>query len=368
MSVVSFLALYVAGLVSFASPCILPLLPLYLSILGGAKDRSRQSLLLAGAGFALGLSLVFVVLGMGASALATLLSTHRHALLLASGALMVVFGLKLAGWVRLDALDRDARPFLARVPSPGGFFGGLLFGAAFSLGWTPCVGPVLGAALSYAASHSSSRAVAGAALATYALGLSTPLLVAAASAPRVLALAARVRRASPFIQRAAGVALVAMGLFLATDRLSAVVRAAQWAGLAGTTPVASSDPSCELSAAHACSLPDAPSGAAAPLLLPSGGAHLVEFVGADCPVCAKMAPVLRELERACGADDGTVVRVLVDSASGRALAEHFGVHAVPTFVSLDAAGNELERVVGEQPRHQLALALESVRGKACSVL
>jgi cytochrome c-type biogenesis protein len=368
MSVASFAALYVAGLVSFASPCILPLLPLYLSLLGGPHDRSRRRLLLAGAGFTLGLSLVFVVLGMGASALASLLSTHRQVLLLATGALMVVLGLKLAGWVRIDALDRDARPLLARVPSPGGFFGGLLFGAAFSLGWTPCVGPVLGAALSYAASHSSSRAVAGAALATYALGLSTPLLAAAASAPRMLALAARARRASPILQRAAGVALVAMGLLMATDRLSAVVEPARWAEALGTKAAAESDPSCELSTTHACSLPETLGGDATPLALPSGSPHLVEFVAADCPICAHMAPILREVERACGADDGTIVRVLVDSASGRALAQHFGVHAVPTFLRLDAAGNELERIVGAQPREKLALAVESVRGETCTLL
>src|SRR3954469_8469805 len=220
MSIALFFALYGAGLATFLSPCVLPLLPSYLAVLAGAEASGGTRPWRAGLGFAVGLSAVFVALGLGASAVAHALSAHRQALMTVAGALMVLFGAKLVGVLRLSLLDGDARPLLSRVPSLGGFWGGLLFGVAFSLGWTPCVGPVLGATLSYAASHSASPRLAAVELASYALGLSTPLLAAAIAAPRVLRWVKSLRGFTPLIQRAMGVVLVVMGVLVATDHVN----------------------------------------------------------------------------------------------------------------------------------------------------
>lgn len=360
MSLASLAALYAVGLATFASPCVLPLLPLYLSVLGGSRQSSRGRLALAGLGFALGLSLVFVALGLGASAFASALSSHRRALLVAAGALMVVLGLQSLGVLRLRALEGEVRPLLARVPAPGGFLGGVLFGAAFSLGWTPCVGPVLGAALSYSASHAASPAVAAAELATYALGLSTPLVAAALGAPRALEFTRRLRGAAPLVQRGMGVALIAMGLLLGTDHLGSLAPSA-----AGASPGA---PGCALPGAKTCALGEQSIATEAALELPTGRPHLVEFVSGHCTVCAKMAPVVADLERACTNSDGTIVRVNVDDPRGRALAARFGIRAVPTFLELDGAGLEIDRVIGEKSRSELALAVADLRGEACPLL
>ncbi len=368
MTFTSFIALYLAGLATFASPCILPLLPLYVSTLSGSRGSNRGRLALAGLGFALGLSIVFVVLGMGISSLALALSSHRRAVMLVAGAAMLALGAKLAGLIRFRALDRDVRPLLARLPSPGGFAGGLLFGAAFSLGWTPCVGPVLGATLSYAASHSASPRLAAVELASYALGLSTPLLAAAIAAPRVLRWMKRLHRFTPLIQRAMGAVLVAMGLLVATDHVSLLVPVAESMQTARASGPAAAASECSLPGAKSCSLSelDAPSDSDA--TAPVGRAHLVEFVSPHCTVCAKTAPVVADLERRCTSGDGTILRVDVETPNGHALAQHFGVHAVPTFLQLDAQGAEIERSIGEQSRTELALALENVRGEPCSLL
>ena len=106
----------------------------------------------------------------------------------------------------------------------------------------------------------------------------------------------------------------------------------------------------------------------AALAVPLGRPHLVEFVSDHCTVCARMAPVVENLERACAQGEGSVVRVNVESSAGRALAQRFNVHAVPTFLQLDAEGEEVERVIGEQTHEQLALVLQSVRGAACKSL
>jgi len=362
MPLSSLLALYAAGLLSFASPCVLPMLPLYLSVLGGAHasandaQASRRRLRLAGIGFAVGLSVVFVALGMGASALSGTLAAHRRALSIGAGALLVLFGLKLVGLLRLRLLEQESRPLLERVPSPGGLFGGLLFGAAFGLGWTPCVGPILGAALTYAASSATSPFAAGAQLAVYALGLSTPLVAAAFAAEAVLGLTRRMRAATPVLQRATGAILVIVGGLLATDRLGGIVPSA---GVEATAAP------CAVGDAQACAAPalDGVDGSAA--AVPKGRPHLIEFVSGHCTVCERMAPVVAELERACAMRDATIIRVNVDAADGKALAAHYGVRMVPSFVSVDAEGVEVERIVGEQPRERLALALADVRGEAC---
>lgn len=360
MSFTALIALYVAGLATFASPCVLPLLPIYLSVLGGSRASERGRLALAGIGFAVGLSIVFVALGMGASLFAGALATHRRLLMLIAGGAMMLLGVQLSGVIRLASLEHEARPLLARVPSPGGFVGGLLFGVAFSLGWTPCVGPVLGATLSYAATHSASPTIAGIELAAYALGLSTPLVAAAFAAPHALALVKRLRGATTIVQRGMGLVLVGMGLLVATDHVGALAP--------GAASLQTDVAACALPGASACSIGNAAPTADDVFTLPTGRTHLIEFVSGHCTVCAKMAPLVAELERACTRGDGSIIRANVDTSSGRALAAHFGVHAVPTFLQLDSRGAEVERVIGEQSRDTLAIALASVRGEACPVL
>lgn len=362
MSLVTVLALYVAGLASFLSPCVLPLLPSYLAILAGAGTRRPPWP--AGLGFAFGLSAVFVVLGFSASSVALSLSAHQQALQVVGGALMAMFGAKLLGLLPTSLLDRDARPFLARAPSIGGFWGGLLFGAAFSIGWTPCVGPVLGAALSYAASRASNPGQAALQLLVYALGLSTPLLVATLLAERALAAARLFRAWIAWSQRITGGALVALGLLMAVNRLQLLT---SFTGIP-QTPTSSSASSCSSANAHACAVAELTGVDDETADVPLGQPHLLEFVSENCTVCARMTPLLNDVERRCARGDGSIIRVSLESRHGQALAQRFGVHALPTFVQLDVDGQEVDRAIGEQTKEALAAALSSVRGEACRVL
>jgi cytochrome c-type biogenesis protein len=354
MSLGSFIALYAGGLATFASPCVLPMLPLYLGVLAGARasgdaETSKQRLRLAGVGFAIGLGLVFVLMGMGATALTQSLSGHRRMFEVGAGLVMMLFGAKLLGWLRLPWFDREARPLLNRVPNVGGFSGGLLFGAGFAVGWTPCVGPVLATALTYAASSASSPLVAGAMLAVYALGLATPLVIASFAASRLLVLTQRLRKYTPAMQRVTGALLLALGALFATNQLSKLSPSfAPSATCSGTTTCDS-----RISATHAAVNVDE---------LPRGPA-LVEFVSGHCSVCQKMHPLVSDLEQRC--TRGLIVRVNVDNSSGRQLAAHYGVSMVPTFVSIDPSGGEVERIIGEQSKERLVLALNEIAGKPC---
>ena len=177
-SSVGFLAAFAAGAVSFLSPCVLPLVPGYVSYVAGQSAAGeRDSLRTLGLSlcFVLGFTTVFVAFGAGASALGFALLAHRETLNLASGLLVILFGLFTAGLLRPAWLQRELR--WHGDPPGRGPVAAYLLGTAFAFGWTPCIGPVLGAILAVTASSASGKGVA--LLTVYSLGLGVPFVAAA---------------------------------------------------------------------------------------------------------------------------------------------------------------------------------------------
>jgi cytochrome c-type biogenesis protein len=215
-----------AGLVSFLSPCVLPLVPGYVSFIAGSSlerleaDRAtRLRALGLAACFVLGFSAVFMALGASATALGGLLLAWRREVGLVAGLLVVLFGLHMLGFSPLGLLAREAR---VQLDLPGGRPGrAALMGAAFAFGWTPCIGPVLGAILTLGA-NTGDIAAGTTLLGFYALGLGLPFLAAAWFTTALLGRLRRLSRLGRDLQRAAGAVLVVMGLLMATGRLEIV--------------------------------------------------------------------------------------------------------------------------------------------------
>jgi cytochrome c-type biogenesis protein len=364
----------VAGLLTFASPCILPLVPVYLGLLAGGsagdvRSGARPRLLARAVAFSLGLSMVFVALGLVASAAAHLLSAHRPALLGIAGVVVMAFGLRFLGVLRLPFLDRERRPWLQRFAPGASLAGAFGFGGAFALGWTPCIGPVLGAVLTYTASSGASPARGALYLATYSAGLVLPLLAAAAAAPSVLRVLDRVKRRLRWLEVATGLLLVGTGALLATDRLLVLMPSAPRAPrveTASAPPPASAvgEVAACTASGTACSLPDrpwtpSPPGDAAPVRGPA----VVEITTRSCPICRRMEPVVAEAERGCATK---VTRVLAEDPAGAEMVRRHGVRGVPTFLVLDASGREVKRLVGEQRADDLRRALELATARLCA--
>lgn len=216
------------GLLSFASPCCLPLLPAYVGMIagssatGGAAGSGGRGPLWNGLGFVAGLSLVFALLGATASALGSLLLHSRPLLMEAGGLLIVTFGLQMLGVLRLGGLARtyfhvDPSRFAAR----GGFAAAVLVGAAFGIGWTPCIGLFLGSLLTLAAQQDT--VLQGTVLLLfYAFGLGVPFLLAGLAAEHALTWARGLRRQLGLIERSGGVILVGMGVLLFTGQLTVI--------------------------------------------------------------------------------------------------------------------------------------------------
>lgn len=212
---------FLAGFISFTSPCVLPLLPGYLSFITGVQygqvgaRGARLEALAPCLLFVLGFSAVFTLLGATASALGDVLRDHRQALEEIAGVFIVVMALVLAGIVRIPALMGDYGVHLER--RPGGAVGALALGMAFAIGWTPCVGPVLAAVLALAGSEGT--ALRGALLLlTYSAGLGVPFLIAGLFMSHVTAALGAVRRRMQVVTYAGSAMLALMGVLLITDR------------------------------------------------------------------------------------------------------------------------------------------------------
>jgi cytochrome c-type biogenesis protein len=219
---VTILAALIAGLVSFLSPCVLPLVPPFLVYLAGnslerlAEDepppRVRRDTVIAALLFVAGFSTVFVTLGASASAIGALLRFYSNQLAIVAGIAIIIMGLHFLGLTPIGLLNRQAR---IQVQKPVGLWGAYVMGLAFALGWTPCIGPILAAILAVAASHATVGRGASL-LAVYSLGLGIPFVIAALAVEPFAAFLARFRAHLAHMERLMGGLLVLTGIaFLA---------------------------------------------------------------------------------------------------------------------------------------------------------
>ena len=215
-----------AGAISFLSPCVLPLVPGYISYVAGSTAvadgptrtlGSRMSALLLSTCFVLGFSAVFVALGASATGISQLLLSFRYEANLAGGAIIIVFGIFMTGLVRVPFLQRELR-FHGSVAG-GRPLGAFVLGLAFAFGWTPCIGPVLGAILT-AGAISATAASGVALLSLYSIGLGVPFLLSAMFTATLLKRLAAMRRAGRVLHIVAGAIMILMGVAMITGRMS----------------------------------------------------------------------------------------------------------------------------------------------------
>jgi cytochrome c-type biogenesis protein len=225
---VSIPAAMIAGLISFLSPCVLPLVPPYLIYLTGAtiervaqdetEKSSKRAVVISALMFVLGFSTVFVALGASASFIGSLIRAWSAQLSIAAGVVIIVMGLHFLGLTRVGLLMREGR---LPIPKPVGLWGAYVMGLAFAFGWTPCIGPILAAILSMAAAEATVARGAGL-LAVYSAGLGIPFLAAAVMIEQFSSLFARLKRHLASVERVMGVLMVITGIGFLTGSVSAI--------------------------------------------------------------------------------------------------------------------------------------------------
>lgn len=226
---IGLLTAFFAGIISFVSPCVLPLVPGYLSFVAGrsldqmraAQRRERFRAFSQAMWFVLGFSTVFLILGASATVIGRLLLMYRHEANLVGGSIVIVFGLFMTGLIKLNWLQGDRRFVNKLKESGGGAVTSYLLGLAFAFGWTPCIGPILGAILTVSAS--TANAASGTALlGVYSLGLGVPFLLSAVFIDRFLRHRRAFQRWGRPLHITAGIIMVAMGILMLTGQLTAL--------------------------------------------------------------------------------------------------------------------------------------------------
>ncbi len=231
MEKVSLLMAFGGGLLSFFSPCVVPVIPSYVSFITGMSfeeltgEQNRGEIMKAtlknSLFFIAGFSLVFILLGASSSFLGGLLSQYRGPIRMVGGVLIAGMGLYITGVFRIGLLSREKRVHLRNKPA--GLYGSFLVGVAFAAGWTPCIGPVLGSILLYAGTDHS-VAAGMALLSTYALGLGIPFLITSLAINTAMSFFRKTRRFMQVASVVSGVFLVAAGVMLSTGSLDLLSR------------------------------------------------------------------------------------------------------------------------------------------------
>src|SRR5689334_16384239 len=212
---------FTAGLLSFLSPCVLPLIPSYVTFITGLSledvQRARRTTLVHSLLFILGFTLIFLALGATATVLGRVLITGREWISRVGGAIIIVFGLYMLGAFNVGLLSTERRVHLA--DKPVGYLGTVLVGIAFGAGWTPCIGPILGSILIYTATQSElQRGLV--LLGAYSLGLAIPFVVAAVAVERFITAFQRFRSKMIWVDRVAGALLIVVGVLMMTNYMA----------------------------------------------------------------------------------------------------------------------------------------------------
>jgi cytochrome c-type biogenesis protein len=224
------LTAFLAGLVSFISPCVLPLVPAYMSFLTGSTveelkgdqtAQARARVLGHATAFILGFTLVFIILGVFASAAGGILAANKLWIARVGGVIIIILGLNMMGVFKIPFLMMDKRPQFRSVNRS--YAASLIVGIAFAAGWSPCIGPILSAILLVASQQHTLQATGY--MLAYSAGLAVPFFLVAAAFNRSLALLNRIKRFLPTIEFIAGLILIAVGIILLTDSF---VRIAGW--------------------------------------------------------------------------------------------------------------------------------------------
>ncbi len=335
------LTVFAAGVVTFFTPCVLPMIPIYLSTLVGGRpvgEVGRGYLMRRAGLFIVGFVAVFTVMGLGAGGIGEFMRAHQGWVQLAGAVLVILFALQFLEVINLRFMQATVRADGGRWTEKLGGFDAVGMGVLFAAGWSPCVGPVLGTVLTYTASEAADPAAGALYLGVYGLGFAVPMFLAAAFAEA----GAKALRASnkflPRFKQIGGGLLLAVGAWLAV-----VGGQALWQAHSGE---AQAD-GAEVALADAGERP-----------------VLVEFYRDGCTICEGMAPVVRAVADAC-AGHAEVRFVNISKPENQHLAARHHIVGVPTFAVLEPGGGEVKRLVGAQSGDALRGLLASVALSGC---
>ncbi|MBN2344151.1 MAG: sulfite exporter TauE/SafE family protein [Deltaproteobacteria bacterium] len=342
------LTIFGAGMLTFLTPCVLPLIPIYLAALTGGSvvglsGKERGRLLIRAVLFSFGFVLVFTAMGFGASSIGSFLSSNKTLMQGVGAVIVLVFALKFLGFIKIPFLDRVVKADDTKMSTRFGAINAFIMGIVFAAGWSPCVGPVLGSILTYTASAAASPTEGAMYLSVYGIGFAIPLIATAAFAEAGMKLIGRLSAHLPKIEKGIGIVLLFIAGMLVFDTVQALSYS--------TPPAAETTVASDSEISNRTNLKRLPT--------------MVELYKEDCTVCQKMKPTVEAITNQCDEKGVHVKTIDIGKPENRHLIRQYNLVGVPTFVFLDEKGNEASRLVGEQTEAALKQTISVIRGEPC---
>ncbi len=327
-----------AGFGTYLTPCVYPLIPIYLSSLMGmdmenVKGIHRGQLLARSLAFSLGFIMVFSIMGLGAAGIGRFLQEHRGIFQLVAGIFVLMFALKFLGVIEIPFMNRTIRKDDSKMQKVG-LLSAFLMGFFFAAGWSPCIGPILGSVLTYTASQTADPFTGLLYLTTYGVGFAIPLILTAVFAESGVGFIHKTSRFLPWFERIIGVVLIFAALNFFSSLLSGYDTYKE------------------------CSMMNDP-------LYPRGKPIMVEFYSKNCSICQKMKPIMDDIKSTCRARAVEIKELDISEPQYAHMKKSHHLLGVPTFVFLDEKGKEVSRLIGAQTTESLQQALSVLMGEQC---
>jgi cytochrome c-type biogenesis protein len=331
------LTIYFAGFLSFFAPCVLPLIPIYLSSMLGQNisaelsDGDKKELLIRGILFSAGFIIVFAMLGLGAGSLGIFFKHNRMIIQLISAIIILLFALKFLNVIQIPLLDKVVYIDNSRFKTRFSSINALLMGVLFAAGWSPCIGPVLGSILTYTASKAANGLRGAMLLAVFGIGFATPMIITSAFAGKAIGFFKKNREFIRAFEKIIGIILIfiSMSMILEVSDYNMGGRLASDVTKPGKLPV------------------------------------MLEVYDKDCSICQSMKPIIEQLKKDCHMKFAEIRAVDISEPQYKYLATELEIVGVPTFIFINKEGKEISRLIGYQTIDSLKQSIAMIIDRPC---